>query len=91
MTQVGLKNCGPFTKCITKIDSITKHDAVDLDLVMPIFSNLIEYSSDYSETTLSLWFYPKDEAANFNNDIANDDNFKSFKYKVLQIIRKQRS
>ena len=28
----------------------------------------------------SLWFYSKDEATNFNADIANDDNFKSFKY-----------
>ena len=83
MTQVAFKNCGPFTKCITKVDSITKHDVVDLDLAMKIFSNLIEYSSDYSETTLSLWFCPKDEATNFNKDVANDYNFKSFKYKVL--------
>ena len=41
--------------------------------------NLIEYSSNYSETTGSLWFYCKDEVTNFNADIANDDNFKSFK------------
>ena len=44
--------------------------------------NLIEYSSNYSETTGSLWFYSKDEAIDFNADIANDDNFKSFKYKA---------
>ena len=44
--------------------------------------NLIEYSSNYSEITGSLWFYYKDEAFNFNADIANDDNFKSFKYKA---------
>ena len=43
--------------------------------------NLIEYSSNYSETTRSLWFYSKDEVTNFNADIANDDNFKSFKSK----------
>ena len=36
---------------------------------------MIEYSSDYSETTGSLWFYSKDEATNFNANIAND-NFK---------------
>ena len=35
--------------------------------------NLIEYSSNYSETTGSLWFYSKNEAT---------DNFKSFKYKA---------
>ena len=43
--------------------------------------NLIEYSSNYSETTESLSFYSKDEATNFNADIANN-NFKSFKYKA---------
>ena len=41
--------------------------------------NLIEYSSNYSETTGSLWFYSKDETS---NDIANADNFKSFKYQA---------
>ena len=48
---------------------------------MPIY-NLIEYSSNYSETTRILWFYSKDVAINFNNDIANNDNFESFKYKA---------
>ena len=44
--------------------------------------NLIEYGSNYSETIRSLWFYSKDEATNFYADIANDNSFKSFKYKV---------
>ena len=44
--------------------------------------NLIEYSSNYSETTGCLWFYLKDEGTSFNTDIANDNNFKSFKYKT---------
>ena len=48
---------------------------------MPIY-NLIEYSSNYSETTGSLWFYSKDEATNINADIANNKDFKSFKYKT---------
>ena len=43
--------------------------------------NLIEYSSNYSETTESLWFYPKDETTNCNAYIANNINFKSFEYK----------
>ena len=42
---------------------------------------MIEYSSNYSETTGRLWFYSKDEATAFNADIANTDYFKSFKYK----------
>ena len=44
--------------------------------------NLIEYSSNYSETIGSLWFYSKDEVTNFKADIANTNNFKSFKYKA---------
>ena len=66
----------------TKIDERTMDDAKDLDLVMLIY-NLIECSSNYSETTGSLWFYSKDEATNFNADIANNiNNFKSFEYKA---------
>ena len=44
--------------------------------------NLIEYSSNYSETARSLQFYSKDEGNNFNVDIASINNFKSFKYKA---------
>ena len=44
--------------------------------------NLIEYSSNYSHTTGSLSFHSKDEATNFNADITNTDNFKSFKFKA---------
>ena len=49
-TQVAFKSYAPFTKCITKIDETTIYDAEDLDLVMPMY-NLIECSSNYSETT----------------------------------------
>ena len=80
-TQVAFKNYAPFTKCITKIDETTIDDAENLDLVMPMY-NLVEYSSNYSETTGSLWFYSKDEATSFNNNIVNTDDFKSFKYKA---------
>ena len=48
---------------------------------MPMY-NLIECSLNYSETTRSSCFYSKDEATNSNNNIANTDNFKSFKYKA---------
>ena len=83
--QVAFKNCAPFTKCITKIDGLAIDDAEDLDLVMPIY-NLIEYSSSYSETTGSLRFYSKDEAINFNVDIARKNNFKSFKDKAKLLV-----
>ena len=52
---------------------------------MPMY-NLIEYSLNYSETRGSLWFYSEDEAANFNADIINTNNFKSFKYKAKLLV-----
>ena len=76
-TQVAFKNCAPFTKYLTKVDGTIIDDAKDLDLVMPMY-NLIEYSPNYSETTGHFWFYSKDEATEFNPDIVNDNNFKSF-------------
>ena len=63
------------------MDATTIDDAEDLDLVIPMY-NLIENSSNYSETTGSLWFYSNDEATKFNADIADDNNFKSFEYKA---------
>ena len=44
--------------------------------------NRIECSLNYSETTGTLWFYSKDEATSFNNNIESTDNFKSFNYKA---------
>ena len=52
--------------------------------MIPI-DNLIEYSSNYCETKRSVWFYSKDEATNFNIDVANIDDFKYFKYKAKLI------
>ena len=70
LTQVAFKNCAPFLTCITKIDGTAIDYTEDSDLVMPMY-NLIEYSSNYSDTTGSLWFYSKDETTTFNVDIAN--------------------
>ena len=44
-------------------------------------TNLIEFGSNYSGTIGGLCFYSKDEATNFNGDIANKYNLKSFDYK----------
>ena len=52
-SQVRFNNCAPFTKRKTKIDGTWIGDAEDLDLAMPM-CNVIEYSSNYSETTESL-------------------------------------
>ena len=56
-------------------------DAEDLVLAMPIY-NLLDHISNYYETTKSLWFYSKNEATDFNLDIANENNFKLFTYKT---------
>ena len=57
------------------------YNAKGLDFAMLMY-NLIEYSSNYSKTTGSLWFYWKDEATDFINNIANTNDSKSFKYKA---------
>ena len=79
-TQVSFKNCAPFTKNIIKLDGKTIDNAEDLGLVMPMY-NLIQYSSNYSETAC-FWFYSKDERTNFNNNIEHTDNFISLKCKA---------
>ena len=78
---VSFKNCASFTKCTKKINKTGIDDAKDLDLVLPM-CNLIEYISKYSKATGSLRLYSKDEGTDFNGDIANDNNIKSFKYKA---------
>ena len=41
--------------------------------------NLLEYNKNYSDATGSLWFYLKNEAANFNTNIVSNNNFLNFK------------
>ena len=49
-----LKNCAPFTNCISEINHRQADNAKDLDIVMPMH-NLIEYSDNYSKTSGRLW------------------------------------
>ena len=72
--------------CITKTDG-TKIDAENLDLVMLMY-DLLEYSLCYSDKAGNLWFYSKDKAANFDANIEDNDNFKSFRYKPRLIGNK---
>ena len=48
---------------------------------MPMY-NLIEYRSNYPYAPGSLWFHCKDEATNFDANIAMNDVFESFEYKA---------
>ena len=60
----------------TKIDGTIIEDAEDLDLFVLMY-NFLEYNSDYSDTTISLQFYSKDEAANLNSDTEGYNNLSS--------------
>ena len=53
VTQAAFRNFAPFIKYITKSDETSVDDAEDLDFVMPM-CNLLENSSNYSDTTGSL-------------------------------------
>ena len=61
------------------------NDSEDLELVFPMY-NWLEYSTNYSDTTGSLWFYSKDKATNFNANIVdtNDLNPSSMMQKLLR-------
>ena len=54
--KLTFKNNAPFQPCISKINNTYVDNAEDLDIVIPM-SNLLEYSSNYSMTSGSLWNY----------------------------------
>ena len=47
--DVMLKNCAPFTECISKKNNFQVDNAKDLDVMMSVY-NLIKYSNNYSKT-----------------------------------------
>ena len=82
-TQVIFKNCAPFEKCRTEINETFIDKAEYINITMPMY-NLIEYSDNYSDTSGSLWQFKRDEINN-NEDVTNDNNAPSFKYKASVI------
>ena len=58
--KLAFKNNVPFNICIAKINNTLIHNAVDLDIAIPMY-NLIEYSKSYRQTAGSLWNYYRDE------------------------------
>ena len=82
-TRVALKDCAPFTKCITHINDEHVDNADNLDTVMPMY-NLIEYCDNYSDTSGTLWRFKRDKSpiTNAGNpDNVSTANSTSFKYK----------
>ena len=55
-----LKNCAPFTKCISRINNTDIDNARDIDIVIPMY-NLIEYSDNQAKTSRSLYQYYEDD------------------------------
>ena len=67
------KNCAPFINCISEINNTQIGNALDIDIVMPMY-NLIEYSDNYSKTFGSLSQYYKYEP---NDNLTDSQLFKS--------------
>ena len=56
---VMLKNCVPFTGCISETNNTQVDNVKDVDVAMLIY-NLIEHSGNYSKTS-RMWQYYRDE------------------------------
>ena len=78
-TQVVFKNCAPFEKCRTDINKTFANETDFINITMPMY-NLIEYSDNYFDTSVSLFQFKRDEIVN-NADVSKD-NALSFKYKA---------
>ena len=85
--KVIIKNCAPFTNCISKINNTQIDNAEYIDIVVPMY-NLMEYSDNYSKTSGSLWQYCKEipainnEGAIINFDGTNATDSFNFKTKI---------
>ena len=81
-TRLALKNCAPFTKCNLEINDEHVDTAENLDITMPMY-NLIEYSDNYQDSSVTLYQCKRDEPPE-GDPIPNltADNSSSFKYKV---------
>ena len=80
-----MKNCGPYTDCISERNNTQVDNAKDTDVVMPMYI-LIEYSDNYSKKSGNLWQYYRNEpsltvANNIEDLTGADHNNKSFKFK----------
>ena len=53
---VTMKNCAPFTKCISNINTTQIDNGKYIDVVTPM-DNLVEYRDNYSKKSASLWQY----------------------------------
>ena len=83
--EVMLKNASSFTDCESEINNVEIDNAKDIDIVVMLMYNLIEYSDNYSKTSGSLWQCCKDIPAVNNDesvDFSLDSLTDSFIFKV---------
>ena len=59
-TKVPFKNCAPFRKCRTEINETFIDEVEHINIAMPMY-NLIEYSDNYFDNSVSLWQFKRDE------------------------------
>ena len=74
--DVIFKNCAPFPDTMSEINNTQIDHAKDLDVVIPMY-NLID---NYSETSSSLWQCYRDDP---NSNIVNSESFK-FKISITE-------
>ena len=82
-TKVAFKNCTPFRSCVININNEHVETAENLNMIMPMY-NLLEYSDNYAEFSVSLRQFKRDKQ-NLNNNGDIDDfataDSSYFKYK----------
>ena len=69
---VAVKDCTPFTNCISQINNTQIDNAKDFDIAMPMY-NLIEYGDNYSKASGSFWQYYRAEP---NDNLEDSESFK---------------
>ena len=87
-TDFTFKNYAPFPTCKTVINDVYVDEANHIYTAIPMY-NLIEYSDNYSDISVSLWQFKRNEVPANNADLTID-NSQSFKYKAA-LVRKTAS
>ena len=82
-THVAFRNCAPFSTCKTEINDAFIDEANHIYITVPIY-NLVEYNDNYSDTSISLWDFKRDEVPDNNADFTID-NSQSFEYKTALV------
>ena len=80
---VTFKNCAPLRTCDVTINDEHVEKAEDLDIVMPMY-NLLEYSDNYQNSTVSLYQFKRDEPPNYNKDVEDDISSLEYKSKLVK-------